>query len=86
MTLENSTLSKHPIEVLLMIFKYALEELRCTEERHAPTYNGLLRGPTREFHGRKFDCKELGCWLVSHVIENCMARHCACTTRRTSSD
>ena len=48
MALQNSTLSKHPIEVRLMIFEYALEELKCTEERHAPTYNGLLRGPTRE--------------------------------------
>jgi len=34
----------------------------------------------------KVDCKELGCWLVSHVLDNCMARHCVCTTRRTSSD
>jgi hypothetical protein len=60
MVLENSTLSKVPTEARLMIFEYALEEFKSTEERHPPTYNELLREPTRVFYGRKIRLQGTG--------------------------
>jgi hypothetical protein len=60
MVLENSTLSKLPTEARLMIFEYALVEFKSTEEQHPPTYNELLREPTREFYGRKIRLQGTG--------------------------